>query len=103
MLVIETPYEPGPANGNERENGHEDENLPIQSESPQIHEATQLQAEVIQDMLCSSVSPLDTSICHQNCANVATFTQDILAINILQQQLINYMWNSYTAKAENDN
>ena len=30
-------------------------------------------------------------------------TQDILVTNILHQQLTKYMWNFYTARAENDN
>ncbi len=54
-------------------------------------------------MLCSSVTPPDTLTHCQNCANVATFKQGILASNILQTQLTNYMWDSYITKAENDN
>ena len=88
----------------ESANEHEDGNLlPMQWESSQTHKETQLQAEVIQDMLHSSVTPLDTPTRHQNRANVATFKQDILASNILQTQLTNYMWDSYITKANNDN
>jgi hypothetical protein len=87
MPVIESPYEPEPENENEDEN----ENLPKQWDPPQTHEATQLQAEAIQNMLCSSASPPDTPTRLQNRANVATFVQGILATNILHQQLINYM------------
>ncbi len=54
-------------------------------------------------MLRSSVTPPDTPTHHQNRANVTTFKQGILASNILQTQLINYMWDSYTAKLDNDN
>ncbi len=39
----------------------------------------------------------------QNHANMATFKQSILASNILQIQLTNYMWDSYITKTENDN
>jgi len=99
MPANETPYEPEPQPENENEN----ELLPIQWEPPQTHEATQLQVEAIQDMLRSSISPPDTPTRHQNRANVATFKQGILASNILQTQLTNYMWDSYTAKADNDN
>ena len=62
-----------------------------------------MQAEAIQDMLCSSVTPPDTPTRRRNRENVTTFKQDILAGNILQTQLINYMWDSYITKAENDN
>src|SRR5204863_809128 len=41
----------------------------------------------------------DILICHQNHENVATFTQDVLANNILHDQLTNYMWNSHLMKA----
>src|SRR5436190_15442838 len=97
MPANETPYEPKPQPENENEL------LPIQWEPPQTHEATQLQAEAIQDMLRSSVTPPDTPTRRRNRANVATFKQSILASNILQTQLTNYMWDSYTAKINNDN
>ncbi len=64
---------------------------------------TRLQAEAIQNMLCSSVSPPDTHTRRQNCANVATFTQGILATNILHNQLVDYMWESYLAKVQQNN
>ena len=100
MLVIELQYQE-PRNQPE---SNEDENLlSMQWEPPQTHEETQLQAEAIQDMLRSSVTPPDTLTCCQNCENVAAFKQGILASNILQTQLINYMWDSYITKAENDN
>ena len=51
----------------------------------------------------SSVSLPDTPARHQNHANVATFKQNILVSHILQIQLINYMWDSYITKTENDN
>ena len=54
-------------------------------------------------MLRSSISPLDTPIRHQNRANVATFIQGILAINILHDQLVDHMWESYLAKTQHDN
>ena len=87
MPANETPYEPELQPENENEN----ELLPIQWEPPQTHEATQLQAEAIQDMLRSSVTPPDTPTRRRNRANVATFKQGILASNILQTQLTNYM------------
>src|SRR5436189_6114858 len=100
MPVIELQYQE-PRNQPE---SNEDENLlPMQWEPPQTHEETQLQAEAIQDMLRSSVTPPDTPTRRQNRANVATFKQGILASNILQTQLTNYMWDSYIAKADNDN
>ena len=90
MPVIEPRYLPESAMT--MANACEDGNLlPIQWESSQTHEATQLQAEVIQDMLCSSVTPPDTPTRCQNHENVATFKQNILVSNILQIQLINYM------------
>ncbi len=54
-------------------------------------------------MLCSSVSPPDTHTRRQNCANVATFIQSILATNILYNQLVDYMWESYLAKIQQNN
>jgi hypothetical protein len=93
LSANETPYEPEPQPENENEN--ENELLPTQWKPPQTHEATQLQveAEAIQDMLRSSISPADTPTRRQNRANVATFKQGILASNILQTQLTNYMWD----------
>ena len=64
------------------------------------HQETQLQAEAIQTMLCSSLTPMDTPNRHQNCANVATFAQGILATNILHDQLVDYMWDSYFEKTQ---
>ena len=53
-------------------------------------------------MLRFSISSSDTSIRQQNQANVAAFTQDILATNILHNQLTDYMWDSYIAKTWQD-
>ena len=72
--------------------------LPMEWEPPQTHQETQLQAEAIQNMLCSSISSSDTSTCCQNRANITAFTQDILATNILHDQLVGYMWESSLAK-----
>ena len=103
MPANKISYELKPQPENENENENENQLLPIQWEPPQTHEATQLQAEAIQDMLCSSVSPPDTPTRRQNCANVATFKQGILVSNVLQIKLINYMWNFYIINTENDN
>ena len=102
MSVIESWYQE-PWDQLESEPDEDENLLPMQWESSQTHEETQLQAEVIQDMLCSSVTPPDTPTRRRNRENVTTFKQDILAGNILQTQLINYMWDSYITKAENDN
>ena len=89
--------EPEPA----AESELQDENdLPEQWEPPQGHQETQLQAEAIQNMLRSSLTPPDTPTRRQNRANVATFAQGILATNILHDQLVDYMWDSYLAKAQ---
>ena len=74
----------------------------MQWELPRTHEETRLQAKAIQNMLRSSLSPPDTPTRHQNRENVATFTQGVLANNILHGQLTNYMWNSHLMKAQQD-
>ena len=74
--------------------------LPMKWEPPRTHQETQLQAEAIQDILYFFISSLDTSICRQN---HAIFIQDILVINILHNQLVDHMWESYLAKAQQDN
>ena len=102
MPVIEPRYQE-PRDQLEPEPDEDGNLLPMQWEPPQTHEETQLQAEAIQDMLRSSVTPPDTPTRRRNRENVATFKQGILAGNILQTQLTNYMWDSYITKAENDN
>jgi len=62
-----------------------------------------LQAEAIQNMLRSSLSPSDIPTCCQNCANIVTFAQGLLATNILYDQLVDYVWGSYLVKAQQDN
>jgi len=54
-------------------------------------------------MLHSSVKSPDTPTCCQNRANITAFTQDILATNILHDQLVGYMWESSLAKDRQDN
>ena len=99
MPIIEPRYEPR----NQPEPNEDGNLLPMQWESSQIHKDTQLQAEAIQEMLRSSVTPPDTPTRRQNRENVAAFKQGVLASNILQTQLTNYMWESYIAKIDNDN
>ena len=80
----------------------EDNDLPMKWEPPQTYQETQLQAEAIQNMLCSSLTPPDTPTCCQNQENAATFACGILATNILHNQLVDYMWDSYLMKAQQD-
>jgi hypothetical protein len=60
---------PAPSSSADLEN-----DLPEQWEPPRNHQETQLQAEAIQNMLWSSISPPDTPTRRQNRANVTAFT-----------------------------
>ena len=49
-------------------------------------------------MLHFSILPLNIFTRRRNRANITAFTQDILATNILHDQLVDYMWEFSLAK-----
>lgn len=77
-----------------------EEGLPDVWDTPKTHRALYQQVNAIQDMLRSSVEPPDTPTRQQNRDNVKKFTEHILATDIVQKQLTNYMWDSRVAQVQ---